>query len=648
MGDVWVLIIVLIAVAYLLLPILAISAYIRVRRLERRGPDAIDALTKRMNALERSLHHLQQALAGLEARPAAAQPLATAPVETREPSPAQPPAPLPAVGLAPPPAHPGGPAPPAAAAAPVRAAGVDLETLIAGRWLNRIGIVALLVATAFFLKYAFENDWVGPSGRVAIGLLAGTVLLVYSQWLLRRGYLYFSEGIAGLAAGVLYLSLYAGWDYYKLFSQAAAFGGMVVVTAAMVAIAVGRDSQRIALLAVVGGLLTPALVSTGTDQQVILFSYLAVLDAGLLALAHRRDWRAVEFTAFVGSQIYFWAWYAEFYNADKLERTAAFATLFFVLFAALPVLRSRRLVTLPGPQVALILANASLYLLALRAMLWPERRWTLTLAVLALAAGHLVVANKAPAPRPGPSTPLGTGERALVRLLYAGLALTFVTLAIPIRLEGRWITIAWAVQGAVLIWSGFQAALPPLRRAGVVLFAIVAFRLLVIPIAGEQLLWNARFAVFAVTVACFGAALYFARQHADQLDSGETGIFGLVGVGANFFALLVLSLEVWHHFDRQRAAWGNEAELGQQLGLSLLWTLYATALILLGVRTGRATLRWQALALFGLAVAKVFLYDLWLLERVYRIISFVVLGVVLLVVSFLYQRRLAARREEQG
>ncbi|MGH9862110.1 MAG: DUF2339 domain-containing protein, partial [Candidatus Acidiferrales bacterium] len=400
------------------LPVLALVAYLRVRRLERRArqeqqlaPAALDAITARVNALAARLEEVEKKFATFAARAAVAQPQAT--------TPPRPPEPLPGVGLAPTaspsarpvaahPPHIPAPAPPISGPPPAepRAAGIDLETLIAGRWLNRIGIVALLVATAFFLKYAFENNWVGPGGRVAIGLLAGTALLVYSQWLMRRGYLYFSEGIAGLAAGVLYLSLYAAWDFYKLVPQGVAFGGMVVVTAAMAAIAVGRDSQRIALLAVVGGLLTPALVSTGTDQQVILCSYLAVLDAGLLALAYRRDWRAVEFTAFVGTQIYFWGWYATYYNADKLERTAAFATLFFVLFAALPVLRSRRLVSLPGPQVALILANASVYLLALRAMLWPERRWTLTLAVLALAAAHLVVANKAPLPRPG--------ERALV------------------------------------------------------------------------------------------------------------------------------------------------------------------------------------------------------------------------------------------
>ena len=623
----WVVVLILLAA-----PILAIAAWIRVRRLERRGlpPPAPDVA--QLNALERRLAEVERKLAALLAVP----PAIVAPPEPR-PAPPQ-------VAPAPPPPPPRPPtpvavAPPEAAAeaAPPRAVGIDLETLIAGRWLNRIGILALLLAVGFFLKYAFDNNWVGPTGKVAILLVVGALLLVYSQWLLGRGYRYFSEGIAGLGAGVLYLALYAAWDYFKIFPQSVSFVGMMVVTAAMVAIALGRNSQRIALVALTGGFLTPVLVSTGTDQQVVLFSYLAVLNAGLLALGRARDWRSLELLCFIATQVYFWSWYAEFYDDTKLLRTAAFATLFFLLFAALPVLRSRWLGTLPTRQILLVLANAFWFLLALRAMLWPDRRWTLTVAVLTLAAAHLLVAQWAPRPK--------EAARSLVRVLFAGLALTFVTLAIPIRLEGKWITVAWAVEGAVLVWSGLATRVRLLRAAGLLLFAVVAVRLWTLPIAAPRLLLNARFAAFAVAVVCFALAYYFSRQQKEQLGPDEANVFALLGIGINLFALWALSLEVWDFFDRTRATAGWDATLAQQLGLSLLWTLYATALIVAGVRTRRAGLRWQALALFGLTVGKVFFYDVWLLERFYRIVSFVTLGVVLLVVSFLYQKRLMAARE---
>ncbi len=518
------------------------------------------------------------------------------------------------------------PAPPRV---PVRPA-LDWETLIAGRWLNRIGIVALFLAASFFIKLAIENDWIGPTGQVAIGLVIGTVLLGFSQWLLGRGYLYFSEGIAGLGAGVLYLSLWAGWDYYKLFPQSVGFIGMILVTAAMMGLSIGRNSSRLAGLALVGGFLTPWLASTGQDAQVVLFTYIAALNAGLIGLAWTRQWRWLELLAFVWTQGYFWVWYHQFYSPDRLVSTSFFATLFFVLFAALPAVRSWRFPRLYGEQVLLVLVNASMYLITLHTLLWPDRRWTLTLAVLALSAAHLLVARAVPSPAGG--TPAN-------RLLFAGLALTFVTLAIPIRLEGKWITIAFAVEGVVLIWSGLRAAVGHLRAGGWILFALVSVRLLAYDLHAEQLFFNERFATFAVVVACFAAALYFLRQQWAGLGFDERSLAGLLAVAINFYALWALSLEVW---DWLRG--GLQGELAQQLGLSVLWTAYASVLIILGVRRSSPLLRWQALALFGIIVGKVFLYDLSFLERVYRIVSFLVLGVVLLVVSFLYQRRLAAAK----
>jgi uncharacterized membrane protein len=616
------------------IPVLAISAFVRVRRLERPAPGPPGErqdVSARLNMIEKRLERFERELAEMRALSHVAPP---PPAEARAAQPTTPRVPPPPSSIPPPPS----PISPLArqAAREPRALELDLETLIAGRWLNRIGILALLLAVAFFLKYAFDNNWVGPRGRVAIGLLFGSSLLTSSRWLLRRGYHYFSEGIAGLGAAVLYLSLFAGWSYYHLFPQAAAFAGMIVVTAAMVAVAIGRDSQRIALLALMGGFLTPLLLSTGKDQQVVLFTYLGILDASLLALARARNWRSLELLSFLWTQVFFWGWYDRFYDPSKLFRTGAFATLFFVLFAAVPVARSLRLGELVRNQILLVLINAFWFLLALRALLWPERRWILTVAVLGLAAGHLVVARA-----------VRRFEREgirLAQLLFAGLALTFVTLAIPIRLEGKWITITWAVEGAVLLWSGLRAREQFLRGAGFLLFGVVALRLLLFPIVAERFLWNPRFATFAVAVACFVLTLVFARRRPERVSDAERGLFAVLAVAVNVFALWALSFEVFEAFGRMRPRMGLDTDLAQQLALSLLWTVYATGLILLGVRREAVSLRWQALALFGLVVGKVFLYDLSFLERVYRIISFVVLGVVLLVVSFLYQRRLAASR----
>ena len=640
------------ALAILLLiitPILAIAAFVRVRRIaEQLRGGSLLTLGDRLSALERRLQTIEKSLSSQQAnsqesKPAPGQPVSSAPplspaITTPQSSP-PPPAPLPQLSqpreVLPPPQINVFAAPPLHSSKPKSSSNLDLETLIGGRWLNRIGIVAIISAVTFFLKYAFDNNWIGPRGRVAIGILLGAAMLPWSQWLLKRGYSYFSEGIAGLGAAVMYLSIWAGCQYYKLFSLDVGFVAMIVVTAGMAAVALGRNSQRIALLSLFGGFLTPILVSQGKDAQIVLFSYLLTLGAGLLVIEMRRDWRWLTPISFLLSQFYFWGWYSEFYRPEKLERTVIFATLFFFLYAALPIIRAVRFSGLRELDIVVVLANSLAYFGALYTMLWPQDRWPLTLLVLALSAAHVVVARLVPPPK--------TGESPLTRLLLAGLALTFATLAIPIRLDGKWITLAFAVEGAILVWTGFRSMTGHLRAGGYFLLALAAARLLIFPLPARQFLFNERFAAYAVLIICFGVVVYAAREHASSVGPDELNALGVFAVAINVFALIAFSLELWDHFG-SRAGLGIDSGLAQHLALSLLWTAYASGLIALGVKRESALLRWQALVLFGLVVVKVFIYDSSFLERFYRIVSFFILGLVLLTVSFLYQRKVARER----
>ena len=226
--------------------------------------------------------------------------------------------------------------------------------------------------------------------------------------------------------------------------------------------------------------------------------------------------------------------------------------------------------------------------------------------------------------------------------LFAGLALTFLTLAIPIRLEGKWITLSFSVEGAILVWTGFQTRSNYLRQAGYLLLAISGLRLLIEPPEAGAFLFNPRFAAYLVLIACFAAALWAARTYQTEVAGPERTEVGIFTVAINVYALIALSAEFWDHFGKTNT--GLDAALAQHLSLSILWTAYASALLFLGVQNKAALLRWQSLVLFGLVVGKVFLYDLSFLERAYRILSFFVLGAVLLAVSFIYTRKLARVR----
>ena len=153
------------------------------------------------------------------------------------------------------------PAPPAMPSIPPRPASVvsgkqssaDLESRIGSHWLNRIGIAAVLIGVSYFLKFAFDNNWIGPAGRVAIGLLAGIAIVVWSEKFRHRGYVIFSYSLKAVGIGVLYLSLYAAFQVYSLIPGSVAFTMMFAVTAATALMAWTQDAEILAAFALVGG-----------------------------------------------------------------------------------------------------------------------------------------------------------------------------------------------------------------------------------------------------------------------------------------------------------------------------------------------------------------------------------------------------------
>jgi uncharacterized membrane protein len=511
----------------------------------------------------------------------------------------------------------------------------DLEDLIGGRWFNRIGIIALLFAVSYFLKLAFDNNWIGPPGRVAIGMLLGLLMLPWSEWLLTRDYTYFSEGIAGLGEATLFVSVWSGCQYYTLFSRHLGFFALVLVTAIMAFLALRRNSQRIAFLSLLGGLLTPALMSSGKNQQVILFSYLLLLGTAALLISWRRTWQSLLPLAFGGTHLYFWQWYDQFYSSPQfLGGTLFFATLFFLLYAVIPAVRALFRHPLRVFDFLLVLANPFAFIAILFTLLWPNDRWPLTLFFLALAIAHEALALLLP----GPNSEQAAGPR----LLYTGVAVSCFTLAIPSKLEHNAITLALSAEGAALVWTGFRFLGNLLRPFGYFLLILSALHLFAQPPAAGTFLFNERFETYVILIASLAVCLWSALAISRTNSEASPGEGAVLTVAINFFALVALSQELWDFFGSGSRALDHS--LPQHLSISIFWTVYAGLLLLLGIQRQSPLLRWQALILLGIVVFKVFFYDLSFLDRAYRILSFFILGSALLAVSFFYQRKLARNR----
>src|SRR5579864_3824229 len=167
----------------------------------------------------------------------------------------------------------------------------DLESRIGSHWLNRIGIAALLIGVSYFLKFAFDNNWIGPAGRVTIGLLAGIAMVVWSERFRSKGYKAFSYSLKAVGIGAMYLSLWAAFQVYSLIPSSFAFVMMLAVTAATAAMALAQDAQILAAFALTGAFSTPLLLSTGQNREIALFAYVAILDLATLALVRFKPWR---------------------------------------------------------------------------------------------------------------------------------------------------------------------------------------------------------------------------------------------------------------------------------------------------------------------------------------------------------------------
>lgn len=518
-----------------------------------------------------------------------------------------------------------------------------IESIIGRRLVGWAAVGLILFAAAFFLKYAFDNRWIGELGRVAIGVTAGVSLTVVGFRYYQRGWRVFSQILTAGGVVLLYLSVYAAFGYYHLASQKAAFIYLAILVAEAAGLAILYDAPAIAIMALIGGFLSPVLLRSDRDQYESLFGYIALLDIGALALLKR--WPGLSSLAFAGTHLLFWLWYGEHYHPRKLGAVMVFQTAVF-LFFLLAHLGRRLLRRQPATveDLGLLLINPLVFFATAYHLLNSNHHDWMGVFAIGMA---LVYAGTAKV-----TLDRSTNARSEV-LVMTAIAITFVTLAIPIQLQSNWITIAWSVEGLTILWVGFETKSMWLQGVACWSFAQALGRLVVrdTPIGYRSMftpVLNKYFlSSLAVTACLFGAAALckkFGKQK-QTLAPQLYLVFVLVSIATLWF---VMSVET-ETFFRARAAMLKSAEAAShegwlgQMALSVLWSLYAGVLTAVGFIRRSAAVRWAALGIFGLTILKVMMIDIAVLQQLYRIIAFLVLGLLLLVVAWGYHKAFLSR-----
>jgi len=607
----------------------------------------LEAIRQLLADLTRRVYRIERKL-GLEDGPASHEPVkaseSVAPAASAPPPPSVPPAPIASRPPVVESTHAPRPPYPLVPDAVARTE-PDLESRIGSHWLNRIGIAALLIGVSYFLKYAFENNWIGPAGRVTVGLLAGVAVVVWSERFRSRGYRTFSYSLKAIGIGTLYLSLWAAFRVYSLIPSEVAFVAMLAVTAATGVMAVTQDAEVLAAFALAGGFVTPLLLSTGQNRELALFSYVALLDLAVLALIVLKPWRRLLLLSCAGTLFFYVGWYLTFYSRSQISLTTAFATLFFAIFAAAPLVGQSagdaRTSSSVLPFVAFV--NAGAYFFAIYAMFSDVDKTQTAWFALALAAIYILLS------RQGRSGKASETARSL-HFLHLALAIGFITIAIPISLDGHWITIGWFVEAGVLLWVAERIHSDSLNAFAVGALVLGVFRLLLIDnFYSNTLIFNARMATYAVAIAVLGIVAWYGRGRTDEV--GQNAAAGAV-IALNLLALIALGHEIADYYAWQMAelhprlgrwtstSWAEvrRVEIARDFTYSALGMGYGAGLMIIGLWRRSAFVRWQALVLIAATIVKVFIYDVSELDRAYRILSFIVLGVLLLAISFVYQR----------
>lgn len=659
----------------------------------------------------------------------------------------------------------------------------DVEKFIGENLINKIGIVILILGIGFLVKFAIDKNWINEIGRVAIGVLSAGALIAVAHRM-RKDFVSFSSVLIGGGLALLYFTVaYAFYtEGYPLYQkQTLSFVLLIAITSFAVFLSIVYNRIEIAILAILGGFSSPMMISSGTGNYIVLFSYILLLDIGMLVLAYYKKWRLVNLVSFFFTVLLFGSWLAmELYNDryDAFSGAIYYATAFYVIFFLMNIIYNlKKKLAFKVTDISLLLSNTFIYFGFMMMMLTyvGEGAYKGFFAIL------MSVFNF------GFAYYIHSKHKTDTNLLYLliGLVFTFVTLAIPLQLEGNYITLFWSVESVLLLWLGQKSGFKIMKQGSTAVLVLMLISLVMDWYANYQLfdfitssdhtlvfLFNKMF----ITTLIAGASLVFTlfllkKEQTPWLVSLKLyriyvlnimllvfylgGLFEVIYQAHQFFispasrtiavftfnAVFVLGLLIGVHrfkntsFSKAVAAvvvlymvmllyalsnvfihyrdvysYGQEplgnlvlsfrwvcisaayvmafrlykllfklnegkkdrryklnvcffvftiiyllsADLDtlavlitrsndvlmytQKTGYAILWGIISFVLLVIGLKRKEQIYRILGLSLFAITIAKLFIYDISNISEGGKILAFILLGVLLLVVSFMYQK----------
>jgi len=332
--------------------------------------------------------------------------------------------------------------------APTREPGAIWRAITGGNTLARVGVVLLFIGVAFLVKYASEHVTIPISARLA-GVALGGIVLLALGFRLRNSRAGYAMSLQGAGVGVLYLTVFAALRLYQLLPPLAAFTLLFWIAALSSYLAVRQDAMALAILGIVGGFAAPVLTSSGGGSHVMLFSYYAVLNAAIFAVAWFKAWRLLNVVGFVCTFLVGTLWGVTRYRPEDFATTEPFLVLFFLFYVGIATFYAmRRSLEVRRYVDATLVFGTPLVAAGLQGALVRRIEYAMAWSALGASAIYLGLARV-----------LYARHRDDLRLLiesFVALGVVFATLAVPLALDARLTSATWALEGAALVWVGLR------------------------------------------------------------------------------------------------------------------------------------------------------------------------------------------------
>ncbi len=509
------------------------------------------------------------------------------------------------------------PAPVAQAASATQStasSGPDWEFLLGRNWFAIIGGIAIVLGIGFFLKLAFDNNWISDTGRVILGIVVGLAFLGGGEYAQRRVPRW-AQAVTASGAAILYLSIYAAFGLYRLIPAELSFILLAVVVTAAVLLALRYESIVIALLGVVGAFISPVLLGTDLPDVRFVLAYILLVDIGILAISAFRNWRWLTLVGWVGSYGIFSYWLIDLPGYDPVFAHLALSGIFLTFAAAMPLYHILWRRTPGAADLTLMTINAAGYSLLTPVILWEDYEGWFGLIAVSLALLYGIFALAAH---------LRKGVPFTVTVFSLAFASVFLALAFPLQFSGHSVALGWAAQGAATVWLGFYIRRWQTRAFGIAALLLAALHLLLFDLWVDPDAYiafiNLRFGTMAFVIAAFSvtALIYHRYRESEGRLKIEVGAMPAMLGMANLVAIGLLSLEAVNILDADSRRWDSLLDLierldrlgnGATVAITALWAIYGAAVAGVGLLRRYEPARWAGVALLALAVWKLITYD---------------------------------------